>query len=271
MNRLSTLTAVVLLLAPVIAAADLQARLEACIAMSDKAAQLACFDSLASGADHEEPAEPAAESRKAPAAPAAASVDGRSLQARLESCIALPNKGDQLACFDRVEAASSGRPEVASGPAGADLQARLNACIALPDKADQLACFDGVGGDAVGSNAVAGNQANLQTRLGDCISLPDKAAQMACFDRIKGSDSKGVGDSVARMNPETGEFEYRAMLARVSDGRSFFMQDGQVWRALNPVAAPFRQGEVVVIRPSGGSFVMSQAGTDVTAGVTRIR
>ncbi len=282
MNRLAALALGTLVLAPGANAADLQAELSACIALQDKTAQLACFDQVAveqvSGKRADATGTPASETPSSATKPAM-------LQSRLSACIALSTKADQLACFDRVgvDRASASGAVARSAPVAAEdsLQARLESCMALPTKPAKLACFDGVAddrgaGDGSASVATAASPAaqtpseNLQARLGDCIALSDKSAQMKCFEEIRGAE-RGPGYSAARMNAETGEFEYRAILSRVSDGRSFFMEDGQVWRALNPAPAPFRQGEFVVIRPSGGSFVMSQAGTRETAGVTRVR
>ena len=229
---------------------NLQQQLEACIALPDKADQLACFDRLEAGE------------------PPVGVVKRTELQGRLESCLALAGKQEQLACFDQIGAESR---IVEGGNQPTNLQERLEGCMALPSKAEQLGCFDALGTaaamPAAESVAAAGKPA-LQSQLGDCIALTDKSAQLACFDAIRGT---GPGASAARMSDATGEYEYRARLSRVSDGRSFFMEDGQVWRALNPGPVPFRHGEVVIIRPEGSEFVMSQVGTDVAAGVTRIR
>ena len=236
-----------------VAAEDLQNSLEACTALPDKAAQLACFDGLEAG-------------------PVAAPAAQDGLQDQLEFCLALANKRDQLACFDRVGASN---PEPGVPDARADravgavptLQSSLEACIRLPLKPEQLACFEELGaGAAPSASDVA--QTGSVTGLGACIALTDKSGQLACFDAIRGI---GPGASAARLREDTGTYEYQARLASVSDDGSFFMEDGQVWRALNPAPMMFRQDEVVIIRPEAGAFVMSQVGTDATAGVTRIR
>ena len=87
------------LLAWPVAAEDLQNSLEACTALPDKAAQLACFDGLEAG-------------------PVAAPAAQDGLQDQLEFCLALANKRDQLACFDRV-GASNPEPGVPDARAGA--------------------------------------------------------------------------------------------------------------------------------------------------------
>lgn len=250
MYRITYPALLALLLLSAGATANLQSQLEACMALPDKADQLACFDRLG-------------------AAGSAGPVAGRAdLQDRLESCLTLTDKSEQLACFDRI----GSEPQAAEAVSQTgSLQDRLGACVALSSKADQLACFDALEAGAPAPAAASAPTADgpgLQARLGDCIGMTDRSEQLACFDSIRGA---GPGATAARMSESTGEYEYRARLSRVSDGRSFFMEDGQVWRALNPGPVPFRQGEVVIIRPEGGAFVMSQAGTDVTTGVTRVR